>query len=116
MFHCDCQLFTTDDGTCKEHKAILTHKRCNIPPLMHQCSSLLHDRGDKKCLVRCGVDAGWWTKPDFVINELNVQSVITAPAHDELVPMQAASNYTVKGFAYSGHHPLNQVLICLVVT
>lgn len=40
--------------------------------------------------------------PDFVINELNVQSVITAPAHDELVPMQASGNYTVKGFAYSG--------------
>lgn len=46
--------------------------------------------------------ADWWAKPDFVINELNVQSVITAPAHDELVLMQAAGNYTVKGFAYSG--------------
>ena len=48
------------------------------------------------------VSAGWWTMPDFVINELNVQSVITAPGHDELVPMQAAGNYTVTGFAYSG--------------
>ena len=61
--------------------------------------------------ARCVGDAGWWTKPDFVINELNVQSVITAPAHDEMVPMQAAGNYTVKGFAYSGTHSINQVLM-----
>lgn len=69
--------------------------------------------------ARCGGDAGWWTKPDFVINELNVQSVITAPAHDEMVPMQAAGNYTVKGFAYSGTHPsadVCQVLTCVVLT
>ena len=46
--------------------------------------------------------ADWWSQPDFVLNELNVQSVVTAPAHDEMIPLAAKGNYTVKGFAYSG--------------
>ena len=48
--------------------------------------------------------ADWWANPDFVINELNVQSIITSPAHDEVVPLAASSSttYAVKGFAYSG--------------
>lgn len=46
--------------------------------------------------------ADWWSKSDFVLNELNVQSVVTAPAHDEMVALTAQGTYTVKGFAYSG--------------
>ena len=46
--------------------------------------------------------ADWWSKSDFVLNELNVQSVVTAPAHDEMIPLSASATYTVKGFAYSG--------------
>lgn len=45
--------------------------------------------------------AGWWQKEDFVINELNVQSVITSPGHDEIIPL-TQEKYTVKGYAYSG--------------
>ena len=48
------------------------------------------------------VCADWWSQSDFVLNELNVQSVVTAPAHDEMIPLAAKGNYTVKGFAYSG--------------
>lgn len=44
---------------------------------------------------------GWWQKEDFVINELNVQSVITSPGHDEIIPL-TQEKYTVKGYAYSG--------------
>ncbi|CAL5012938.1 unnamed protein product [Urochloa decumbens] len=47
---------------------------------------------------------GWWYKPEHVINELNVNSVITAPEHDEILPVNAVimqEAYTVKGFAYS---------------
>lgn len=46
--------------------------------------------------------ADWWSKSDFVLNELNVQSVVTAPAHDEMIALTAQGSYTVKGFAYSG--------------
>ncbi|CAO2202192.1 unnamed protein product [Urochloa humidicola] len=48
---------------------------------------------------------GWWYKPEHVINELNVNSVITTPAHDEVLPVNDVATqgaYTVKGFAYSG--------------
>ena len=43
---------------------------------------------------------GWWFKPDFIINELNVNSAITSPAHDEVVPY--AEETVVKGYAYAG--------------
>ena len=49
----------------------------------------------------CFLPAGWWQKEDFVINELNVQSVITSPGHDEIIPL-TQEKYTVKGYAYSG--------------
>ncbi|RLM78533.1 hypothetical protein C2845_PM12G18700 [Panicum miliaceum] len=40
-----------------------------------------------------------------VINEMNVNSVITTPGHGDILPINAAttqSAYTVRGFAYSG--------------
>ena len=43
---------------------------------------------------------GWWFKPDFIINELNVNSAITSPAHDEEVPY--VEETVVKGYAYAG--------------
>ena len=50
---------------------------------------------------------GWWYKPDFIINDLNINSAIAAPQHNEVVPLtrpdgSAVTHYTVKGYAYSG--------------
>eukprot|EP00897_Mesotaenium_endlicherianum_P010740 jgi/Mesen1/9695/ME000069S09098 len=47
---------------------------------------------------------GWWYKPDYIINELNINSAITTPAHGEVVSFKAhqADEYTIKGYAYSG--------------
>ncbi len=28
--------------------------------------------------------AGWWFKPEYIINELNINAVITSPSHDEV--------------------------------
>lgn len=50
--------------------------------------------------------AGWWFKPDFIINELNINSAITSPAHEEAVPY--AEKTVIKGYAYAGI-PLPQV-------
>lgn len=44
---------------------------------------------------------GWWYKEDFVINDLNINSAIAYPAHEEVVPL-SQSTYNVKGYAYSG--------------
>ncbi|XP_008794525.2 nitrate reductase [NADH]-like [Phoenix dactylifera] len=47
----------------------------------------------------------WWYKPEYIINELNINSVITAPGHDEILPINSFTTqrpYTMKGYAYSG--------------
>ncbi|KAM3244053.1 hypothetical protein ACQJBY_055768 [Aegilops geniculata] len=47
----------------------------------------------------------WWYKPECMINELNINSVITTPGHDEVLPINALTTqkpYTMKGYAYSG--------------
>ncbi|WVZ92554.1 hypothetical protein U9M48_038605 [Paspalum notatum var. saurae] len=47
----------------------------------------------------------WWYKPEYIINELNINSVITTPGHDEILPINAITTqrgYTMKGYAYSG--------------
>ncbi|KAG2579300.1 hypothetical protein PVAP13_6NG244624 [Panicum virgatum] len=48
---------------------------------------------------------GWWYKPEHVINEMNINSVITTPGHDEILPVDGVTTqrgYTMKGYAYSG--------------
>ncbi|KAJ9531496.1 hypothetical protein QJQ45_015040 [Haematococcus lacustris] len=49
---------------------------------------------------------GWWYKPDFIINDLNINSAVAQPWHDEVLmlggPNAAAPSYTVKGYAYAG--------------
>ncbi|KAG6511813.1 nitrate reductase [NADH]-like [Zingiber officinale] len=47
----------------------------------------------------------WWYKPEHIINELNINSVITTPGHDEILPINAHTTqrpYYMKGYAYSG--------------
>ncbi|CAN6293513.1 unnamed protein product [Urochloa humidicola] len=45
----------------------------------------------------------WWYKPEYVINEMNINSVITTPGHGDVLPINGAtSTYAVEGYAYSG--------------
>ncbi|KAA8538551.1 hypothetical protein F0562_028255 [Nyssa sinensis] len=47
----------------------------------------------------------WWYKPNYTINELNINSVITTPCHEEILPINTwitQRPYTLKGYAYSG--------------
>eukprot|EP01018_Ginkgo_biloba_P023336 Gb_01163 [translate_table: standard] len=49
---------------------------------------------------------GWWFRPDYIINELNINSVITTPSHGEVLPINPLTlqrPYCIKGYAYSGH-------------
>ena len=48
-----------------------------------------------------GVLPGWWFKPEYIINELNINAAITSPAHDEVVALRPQP-YTVRGYAYTG--------------
>ncbi|WOL13747.1 hypothetical protein Cni_G22525 [Canna indica] len=47
----------------------------------------------------------WWYKSEYIINELNINSVITTSGPDEILPINAFTTqmpYTMKGYAYSG--------------
>ncbi|KAK1591480.1 hypothetical protein Q3G72_008455 [Acer saccharum] len=47
----------------------------------------------------------WWIKPEYIINELNINSVITAPSHGEVLSINSWRTqkfYILKGYAYSG--------------
>ncbi|KAK4394419.1 Nitrate reductase [NADH] [Sesamum angolense] len=47
----------------------------------------------------------WWYKPQYIINELNINSVITTPCHEEILPINSWTTqrpYTLRGYAYSG--------------
>lgn len=59
------------------------------------CSSL-------SCAVLLPVTAGWWFKPDFIINELNINSAVSRPWHDEVLPLGTNNTYTMNGYAYTG--------------
>ncbi|OAY70130.1 Nitrate reductase (NADH) 1 [Ananas comosus] len=50
-------------------------------------------------------EEAWWYKPEYIINELNINSVITTPGHDEILPINALTTqrpYIMRGYAYSG--------------
>ncbi|KAF5740285.1 Nitrate reductase 2 [Tripterygium wilfordii] len=47
----------------------------------------------------------WWYKKEYIINELNINSVITTPCHEEILPITSWTTqrpYTMRGYAYSG--------------
>jgi nitrate reductase (NAD(P)H) len=55
-----------------------------------------------------------WQNADDLIYDYNVQSVITHPAHDELVSLDNDTAYTVRGYAYSGAgHKIKRVQVSL---
>ena len=45
---------------------------------------------------------GWWYKPEYIINQLNINSVISSPGHDEVLPNEPEQLYTMKGYCYTG--------------
>mmetsp|Transcript_55608 Transcript_55608/g.130280 ORF Transcript_55608/g.130280 Transcript_55608/m.130280 type:complete len:874 (-) Transcript_55608:259-2880(-) len=45
---------------------------------------------------------GWWYKPEYLFNELNINSAISSPAHGEVLPLATPGPYVLKGWAYSG--------------
>lgn len=46
--------------------------------------------------------SGWWFKPEYIINELNINSAVARPGHDEFLPLAENQPYKMKGYAYTG--------------
>jgi nitrate reductase (NAD(P)H) len=46
----------------------------------------------------------WWYKPEYIFNELNINSVLTKPDHNEMLPIDGntGKNYELAGYAYTG--------------
>ena len=48
-------------------------------------------------------DRKWWTDERYAIYELNVNSAVAYPQHEEVLDLATAGpSYTVKGYAYAG--------------
>ncbi|CAM9210211.1 unnamed protein product [Discosporangium mesarthrocarpum] len=46
---------------------------------------------------------GWWYKPPYIINELNINSAVVYPRHGEVLSLgKSGPTYTVSGYAYGG--------------
>lgn len=67
--------------------------------------------------ISTGLPTDWWSRPEFVSYNLNIGSVIAAPAHDEVLRLPPSSSggadgkgsqpdaeatYTLRGFAHTG--------------
>jgi Mo-co oxidoreductase dimerisation domain len=46
----------------------------------------------------------WWYKPEYIFNELNINSVIAKPDHNETLSVAKSidTNYEMVGYAYTG--------------
>lgn len=45
----------------------------------------------------------WWARPEYTLYDLNVNSVITTPNHDERIMLHnLQETYTARGYAYTG--------------
>ncbi len=44
----------------------------------------------------------WWYDRAYLINELNTNSAIAKPDHDEKIVIDAVASYKVQGYAYAG--------------
>jgi nitrate reductase (NAD(P)H) len=46
---------------------------------------------------------GWWFKPEYICNDLSVNSAISTPDHEEILPIEdLTAPYTLKGYSYAG--------------
>ena len=45
----------------------------------------------------------WWYKPEYIFNELNINSAISAPDHNETLSIakNIDKEYTVAGYSYT---------------
>lgn len=47
---------------------------------------------------------GWWYKPEYIFNELNINSAIARPDHNEMIDLRKdiTKEFTMAGYAYTG--------------
>ncbi|TFK98170.1 hypothetical protein BDV98DRAFT_573190 [Pterulicium gracile] len=73
----------------------------------HESTHHLHIYDNKVLPTQVGpeqarAETHWWYNPKYTIQELNVNSAICKPGHDETVPISTTPSYTFRGYAYAG--------------
>ena len=48
------------------------------------------------------LDRKWWRDERYAIYELNVNSAIVYPRHEEILDLRTVDAYSVRGYAYAG--------------
>jgi len=50
------------------------------------------------------LSGGWWYKPEYIFNELNINSAMSAPNHNETLSIakNIDKEYTIAGYSYTG--------------
>ena len=79
-------------GGQSERALVSSHRRMVFDPT-DVCLQVDKEIADKD---------GWWYKPEYLFNELNINSAIASPAHGEVVKFLGKKSYTMRGWAYSG--------------
>ncbi|GMH46245.1 hypothetical protein TrRE_jg6467, partial [Triparma retinervis] len=58
----------------------------------------------------------WWYKPEYIFNELNINSAIASPDHNTEIDLGSnlTSNFNIQGYAYAGGgNPVSRVEVSL---
>jgi nitrate reductase (NAD(P)H) len=45
---------------------------------------------------------GWWYKPEYICNDLSINSAIAKPDHDETLKVTPGGTYSIQGYCYTG--------------
>ncbi|XP_027333893.1 nitrate reductase [NADH] 2 isoform X2 [Abrus precatorius] len=82
-------------------------KRIVVTPV--ECNNHYHFKDNRvlpsHVYAELANEEAWWYKPEYIINELNINSVITTPGHEEILPINSWTTqrpYVLRGYAYSG--------------
>lgn len=76
---------------------------CTRSAVTHPYPKQHHSNAGQHLIAVVCTCAGWWYKPDFIINDININSAMTSPAHDEVVKLDSRNAYfNLCGYAYSG--------------
>ncbi|KAI9250423.1 hypothetical protein BDA99DRAFT_522500 [Phascolomyces articulosus] len=79
-----------------------------IEASMNESTNPFHDNDNKVMPTQVqspeqATAEGWWKKPQYTLYDLNINSVITTPSHNDYIQLQNLQDtFTARGYAYTG--------------
>ena len=81
-------------------------KKINVIP--HETKNHYHYHDNRilppQITAEESLKGNWWYKPEYIFNELNINSAIASPLHNEELPIaqNIDKTYNISGYAYTG--------------